>query len=64
MNYRQSGDSDLRLPVLGLGCWPFGGGDYWGPAAQADVDAVVRFAVDQGCNYRRSPGHGHGDRRQ
>ena len=51
MNYRPCGDLDLRLPVLGLGCWPFGGGDYWGPAAQADVDAVVRFAVDQGCNY-------------
>ena len=51
MNHRQCGDSDLWLPALGLGCWPFGGGEYWGPAAQADVDAVVRFAVDQGCNY-------------
>ena len=51
MNYRPCGDLDLRLPVLGLGCWPFGGGEYWGPAAQADIDAVVRFAVDQGCNY-------------
>ena len=43
--------SDLRLPVMGVGCWAFGGGDYWGPQSQQDVDAVVHCAVEQGCNF-------------
>jgi len=51
METRACGASGLRLPVLGLGCWSFGGGDYWGPQDQADVDAVVRRAVDAGISY-------------
>ncbi len=39
------------FPNLGLGCWAFGGGQYWGPVSQSDVDAVVRYAVDHGCNF-------------
>ncbi len=34
-----------------MGCWAYGGGEYWGPQSQKDVDDVVRFAVDQGCNF-------------
>jgi myo-inositol catabolism protein IolS len=48
---RRCGFSDLSLPVLGVGCWAFGGGDYWGPQSQREVDAVVRAAVDHGCNF-------------
>ena len=48
---RQCGRYDLQLPVLGVGCWAFGGGEYWGPQNQNDVNEVVRFAVDQGCNF-------------
>jgi aryl-alcohol dehydrogenase-like predicted oxidoreductase len=51
METRACGDSGLRLSVLGLGCWSFGGGEYWGPQDQADVDAVVRRAVDEGVTY-------------
>lgn len=51
MPTRRCGNSDLRLPILGIGCWQFGGGEYWGPQNQGDVDAVVRHAVDQGCNF-------------
>jgi aryl-alcohol dehydrogenase-like predicted oxidoreductase len=51
METRQCGNHDLHLPVLGLGCWQFGGGEYWGKTDQRDVDAVVRHAVDHGCNY-------------
>ena len=29
----------------------FGGGEYWGPVSQSDVDAVVGYAVDHGCNF-------------
>jgi myo-inositol catabolism protein IolS len=48
---RQCGKSDLTLSALGLGCWSFGGGAYWGDANQADTDAVVRRAVELGIIY-------------
>jgi aryl-alcohol dehydrogenase-like predicted oxidoreductase len=51
METRACGASALKLSVLGLGCWSFGGGEYWGPQDQADVDAVVRRAVDAGITY-------------
>jgi aryl-alcohol dehydrogenase-like predicted oxidoreductase len=48
---RQCGRSELNLPVLGMGCWAYGNGEYWGAQSQRDVDAVVRCAVEQGCNF-------------
>jgi len=29
MEQRPCGKSDLKLSVLGVGCWEFGGSDYW-----------------------------------
>ena len=51
MNRRRCGTSDLALSALGLGCWSFGGGTYWGDCHQAAVDAVVRRAVELGVTY-------------
>src|SRR5579872_5452135 len=51
MEIRPCGKHDLRLPVLGIGCWSFGGGSYWGPQSQKDADEVVRCAIDHGCNF-------------
>lgn len=51
MERRTCGRHDLKLPVLGLGCWAFGGGEYWGPVSQSDVKEVVHCAVDHGCNF-------------
>ena len=51
MEIRQIGKSKLQLAVLGLGCWPFGGGKYWGGQDQKDVNDVVKAAVDLGINY-------------
>lgn len=51
METRPCGRSGLRLPKLGLGCWAFGGGAYWGPQSQADVDQVVHAALDHGVTY-------------
>jgi aryl-alcohol dehydrogenase-like predicted oxidoreductase len=48
---RRCGNSGLNLPILGMGCWAYGGGEYWGAQSQKDVNDVVRFAVDQGCNF-------------
>jgi myo-inositol catabolism protein IolS len=41
----------VRLPAVGIGCWAFGGGSYWGPQEQSDVDGVVSLALDAGLNY-------------
>ncbi len=51
MEFRRCGKSDLTLSVLGLGCWSFGGGAYWGDCDQAEADAVVRRAVELGITY-------------
>ena len=51
MDLRRCGKSDLSLSALGLGCWSFGGGAYWGDCNQQDADAVVRRSVELGINY-------------
>ena len=51
MELRQCGRSHLKLPALGVGCWAFGGGAYWGDCSQQDVNAVVRRSVELGINY-------------
>jgi aryl-alcohol dehydrogenase-like predicted oxidoreductase len=40
----------LVLSRIGIGCWPFGGGAYWGDQDQKDVDSVVHTAVERGLN--------------
>jgi myo-inositol catabolism protein IolS len=51
MEKRQCGTHDFKLPVLGIGSWAFGGGDYWGLCSQKDANEVVHYAVDHGCNF-------------
>ncbi len=51
MERRRCGRADLELSALGLGCWSFGGGSYWGECSQQAVDAVVRRSLDLGINY-------------
>jgi len=51
MERRSCGKDGPEISVLGIGCWAFGGGDYWGPQDQADVDAIVGLALDRGINF-------------
>jgi aryl-alcohol dehydrogenase-like predicted oxidoreductase len=50
---RSYGSSGFTLPILGIGCWAYGGdeGDYWGLQDQNDVNDVVSKALDVGINY-------------
>ena len=50
MERKKCGHSNLTLPVLGIGCWSFGGGSYWGDQNQHDVDAVADMAHLTGMN--------------
>jgi len=36
---------------IGVGCWAYGGGAYWGEQSQADVNDVVDNAIDLGLNF-------------
>ncbi len=51
MEKRRLGDSNLFVSDLGMGCWAYGGGKYWGNQNQKDVDDMVQVALDQGINY-------------
>ena len=53
MDKQACGTSGLVLPLLGVGCWSFGGGegDYWGEQDQTSAEAVVHAALDAGANY-------------
>ena len=51
MEKRICKNSGLELTELGLGCWSFGGGSYWGERDQKDVEQIVQASVDLGINY-------------
>ena len=46
-----AGKSGIEISPMGIGCWSYGGGDYWGPQAQSDVTAVANAALDAGINF-------------
>ena len=50
MKKKKLGKSDIDVSVMTVGCWPFGGGEYWGEQSQKDVDSVVHAALDLGVN--------------
>lgn len=43
-------DSLIKIP-FGMGCWAYGGGDYWGDQSQNDVNDIVSKALDLGINF-------------
>lgn len=45
------GKSKIKISALGMGCWSYGGGSYWGSQAQKDVNDIVSLALDRGINY-------------
>ncbi|HTX64545.1 MAG TPA: aldo/keto reductase, partial [Opitutaceae bacterium] len=49
MHYRVLGRTGLKVSVIGVGTWQFGG--EWGRAfTQPDVDAILGAAHDAGIN--------------
>ncbi len=44
------GNSDICIPVITVGCWQFGSGDYWGEMSQQNVDTLVATALDMGVD--------------
>jgi len=50
MKKHRLGASDIEVSTIGIGCWAYGGGKYWGEQSQDDVEKVVRAAIDSGVN--------------
>ena len=51
MHTRTIGNTDLQVSSIGMGCWAFGGGEYWGAQSQRDVNHVVHSALERGINF-------------
>ncbi len=51
MEYRRLGNSDLNVSIMALGCWPFGGGAYWGDQPEQDSIDTVHAALAEGINF-------------
>jgi aryl-alcohol dehydrogenase-like predicted oxidoreductase len=50
MRYRTLGKTNLRVSVIGVGTWQFGG--EWGrDFSQAEADAILDAAAEQGINF-------------
>ena len=51
MEYRKLGNTDMKVSVLALGCWPFAGGSTWGHQDDNDSIAAVHAALEAGINF-------------
>jgi len=58
MQYRQIGDSDLKVSEVSLGCWTLGGLNWvngtpngWENVDENEAIAAINFAIDQGVNH-------------
>ncbi len=48
MEYRQLGNSGLKVSVYAFGAWQLGDSEYWGENVDADAESVVQAAIDAG----------------
>ncbi|MDR1932726.1 MAG: aldo/keto reductase [Spirochaetales bacterium] len=51
MQRKELGKSGIFVQPVGMGCWAFGGGAYWGSQPQKDVEAVVHAALERGFTF-------------
>jgi aryl-alcohol dehydrogenase-like predicted oxidoreductase len=50
MEYRQFGNTGVRVSEVGLGCWQLGG-FCWGDVDEAGANAILQVSVDSGVNF-------------
>jgi len=63
MKERRLGRTSLRVPEIGFGCWPIGGGSY-GPVRDEDSLKALETAWDSGVNFYDTAdvyGEGHSE---
>jgi len=50
MRYEQLGNSDLKVSVVGMGCWAIGG-KRWGPTDDKESTEAIAAALEAGINF-------------
>lgn len=51
MKYGLLGKSQIKVSLLGLGCWAFAGGNVWGSQEEKDSIDTIRAAMEAGINF-------------
>lgn len=51
MRYEKLGRTDMRVSVVGLGCWALAGGSVWGDQDERDSLRTIHAALDCGINF-------------
>ena len=51
MNYAVLGNTGIKISSIGLGCWAFAGGSYWGNQDERSSISTILAAVDEGINF-------------
>jgi len=61
VEYRDFGQTDLKVSAIGFGCWEMGGTNY-GDISPSQVGAAIHRAIDLGINcFDTAPGYGLGE---
>ena len=51
VQYKSLGTTDIKVSEFALGCWPFAGGNVWGPQDDNVSIATVHAALDKGITF-------------
>ena len=51
MEFRKLGRTDIKVSVIGMGCWAIVGDIYWGPQDEKDSVMTIKAALDAGINF-------------
>lgn len=61
MEYRQLGNSNIKVTTLALGTWAFGGDRWWGKQKDLDSQETICRAIELGINFiDTAPIYGNG----
>ncbi|MEI5907344.1 aldo/keto reductase [Bacillus spongiae] len=61
MNYRQLGNTGIRVSEVGFGAWQLGNKKDWGEMEDGQAIQLVHEAISQGCNFfDTAPNYGAG----
>ena len=51
MHYRKINKTEIKVSVIGMGCWAISGGDYWGKQDEKEAVAAIEESLEGGINF-------------
>ena len=62
MQYKEIGNTGIKVSKIGVGTWQFGQTDAWGPADIKECQRVVDYAINAGVNlFDTAEGYGESE---